>query len=572
MKCHSKSVQHLQSIHMMNFLAICIIFFISSILFPTVFAESNSEMIHHNTHPNKPNKMEYIPPLKQLDTVDDLHEITCKEEQQLIFKKDVWSPACVNEDSIPKLVERGWANSHDPKHMNMMMPKEESTKSDTKTYATTDANLFENITVMEPNSMRWFYYPESPTYEKSDTAIPKNTDTHKLFLLIRLPEWMGGNANDTSAYRAYSAKTLDDSCVVKYWPNDGRQRLENPCQGAMYRVIDGAMTVGKIHRSIPMTALPYLELSMDENGMLYAEPPKWAKNENGVIGYGRNISIDEFRANSKFLVDSFRMTHPEYPSIPMEFVGYELSEINPHQFKVDLSYIDFLGDTGKVFMSISKSPVGTASYWPKSNSDTWKIGDTTITINEYTRDVDSIDLEKYRNYEIRFKDDGFYYAINGKDLEFIKKEIVRNFFPEYEQHEKDNVMLDYDTINLDGNIINVQVADTEPKRIRGLMFQEQLPYNQGMLFVFDEPGIRSLWMPNMEFPLDMIWFDENKNVVHIETDIPPCNMKLTDPDCPSVIPDAEALYVLEATSGFAEKFGITKDSSFSWITSNYDYN
>ena len=48
------------------------------------------------------------------------------------------------------------------------------------------------------------------------------------------------------------------------------------------------------------------------------------------------------------------------------------------------------------------------------------------------------------------------------------------------------------------------------------MFQDQLPYDQGMIFVFTDPGLYSLWMLNMQFPLDMIWFDQDGNVVHIE--------------------------------------------------------
>ena len=43
------------------------------------------------------------------------------------------------------------------------------------------------------------------------------------------------------------------------------------------------------------------------------------------------------------------------------------------------------------------------------------------------------------------------------------------------------------TIKLDEKFLNVQVADTEPRQMRGLMFQETLPYDQGMLFVFDGP-------------------------------------------------------------------------------------
>ncbi|MDA9235784.1 DUF192 domain-containing protein, partial [bacterium] len=55
--------------------------------------------------------------------------------------------------------------------------------------------------------------------------------------------------------------------------------------------------------------------------------------------------------------------------------------------------------------------------------------------------------------------------------------------------------------------LEVQIADTEPTRVRGLMFQDELPFDQGMLFVFPESGLYSLWMLNMQYPIDMIWFD-----------------------------------------------------------------
>ena len=116
------------------------------------------------------------------------------------------------------------------------------------------------------------------------------------------------------------------------------------------------------------------------------------------------------------------------------------------------------------------------------------------------------------------------------------------------------------TIKVDDVPIQVQIADTEPRRVRGLMFQEQLPYDQGMIFVFDEPGLYSLWMLNMQFSLDMIWFDKDGRVVHIEKDVPPCKTALEITTCQSVVPDKEALYVLEVASGFIDQNNITKDS------------
>lgn len=122
------------------------------------------------------------------------------------------------------------------------------------------------------------------------------------------------------------------------------------------------------------------------------------------------------------------------------------------------------------------------------------------------------------------------------------------------------------TIKIDDIALQVQVADTEPRRVRGLMFQDQLPYDQGMIFVFDEVGVYSLWMLNMQFSLDMIWFDQNGNIIHIEKDVPPCKTALETMTCQSFAPDGQALYILEVTSGFVDKFNITKDSKLSIIS------
>ncbi|MCE2504926.1 MAG: DUF192 domain-containing protein [Nitrosopumilaceae archaeon] len=115
-------------------------------------------------------------------------------------------------------------------------------------------------------------------------------------------------------------------------------------------------------------------------------------------------------------------------------------------------------------------------------------------------------------------------------------------------------------IQIDDVSLMVQIADTESKRVRGLMFQEQLPYDKGMLFVFEESGNYPIWMHNMKFPLDVIWFDKNGNAVHIEKNLLPCKTVDTN-TCQRFLPSAEANYVLEVASGFVEKHRITKDSN-----------
>ncbi len=127
--------------------------------------------------------------------------------------------------------------------------------------------------------------------------------------------------------------------------------------------------------------------------------------------------------------------------------------------------------------------------------------------------------------------------------------------------EKDTSLLENNfpkgKIKIDNTILDVQIADTPDRMTEGLQFQQQLPYNQGMLFEFQQPQVVAMWMKDMQFPLDMIWFDSSGNVVHIEKNLPPCH------DNACIIHNGgmqNAKYVLEVTGGFSDKFNITENS------------
>ena len=125
------------------------------------------------------------------------------------------------------------------------------------------------------------------------------------------------------------------------------------------------------------------------------------------------------------------------------------------------------------------------------------------------------------------------------------------------------------SVQLDEKILQVYIADTDPRRMRGLMFETEsfLADDKGMLFVFDEPGNRSMWMKNMQFHLDIIWFDENGNVVSIEKNVPPCITPVEVMSCKSVGVSADnTKYVLELISGYVDQHSITEDSHLKIIS------
>lgn len=100
--------------------------------------------------------------------------------------------------------------------------------------------------------------------------------------------------------------------------------------------------------------------------------------------------------------------------------------------------------------------------------------------------------------------------------------------------------------------VNVEVVQDQARRLRGLQFRESLAGNHGMLFIFDRQDIYSFWMKDTLIPLDMIWLDDLRKVVHIEKNVPPCR---EDP-CPHYTPSAKALYVLEINAHESDLLGL----------------
>ena len=95
--------------------------------------------------------------------------------------------------------------------------------------------------------------------------------------------------------------------------------------------------------------------------------------------------------------------------------------------------------------------------------------------------------------------------------------------------------------------LTVDLALTPEAQEQGLSGRTSLTEDNGMLFVFAVPAKYAFWMPNMNFPIDIIWLDQNKKIVYIKEDAEPSSY----PE--NFKPKTDAKYVLEVISGFSEK-------------------
>ena len=65
------------------------------------------------------------------------------------------------------------------------------------------------------------------------------------------------------------------------------------------------------------------------------------------------------------------------------------------------------------------------------------------------------------------------------------------------------------------HLINAEVASTQEQRAIGLMNRPTMPANDGMLFVFEQPGEQCFWMKNTLLPLSIAFLADDGTVVNI---------------------------------------------------------
>jgi uncharacterized membrane protein (UPF0127 family) len=100
---------------------------------------------------------------------------------------------------------------------------------------------------------------------------------------------------------------------------------------------------------------------------------------------------------------------------------------------------------------------------------------------------------------------------------------------------------------------DIWVADTEARRERGLMFIKQLDANAGMLFIYPQSQVISMWMKNTYLPLDMLFVGADGRVVKVVENTKPLSLDTIDSDQP-------VHAVIELNAGVASKLHLRPGS------------
>lgn len=103
-------------------------------------------------------------------------------------------------------------------------------------------------------------------------------------------------------------------------------------------------------------------------------------------------------------------------------------------------------------------------------------------------------------------------------------------------------------IKLGDKEYNVKEAKTQEEKEKGLMNVKELPSNEGMIFYYDEPDLVEIWMKNTLIPLDIIYINEDQEVLAVEHG---------QPEDDTLLGHDDTMYVVEVNQGSNIKEGDT---------------
>ena len=105
--------------------------------------------------------------------------------------------------------------------------------------------------------------------------------------------------------------------------------------------------------------------------------------------------------------------------------------------------------------------------------------------------------------------------------------------------------------------LNIEIADEDAKRSKGLGYRQSLATNSGMLFLHDESRQYTYWMKGMQFPIDIMWIQDDTILNITEKAMPPVEGQSDDTlvRYPSQV---NVNRVLETNAGFVSEYNIQK--------------
>ena len=102
--------------------------------------------------------------------------------------------------------------------------------------------------------------------------------------------------------------------------------------------------------------------------------------------------------------------------------------------------------------------------------------------------------------------------------------------------------------------LSLEIADTQAKQERGLMYRTNLAAHTGMIFIFSRDDVVEFWMKNTLIPLDMVFVAADGHVRSVSSNVPAATLDTPDDRVARVL--GRGKYVLELPAGEAADDGL----------------
>jgi len=118
------------------------------------------------------------------------------------------------------------------------------------------------------------------------------------------------------------------------------------------------------------------------------------------------------------------------------------------------------------------------------------------------------------------------------------------------------------TLEITGHTLRVEVSCDDLSRKRGLMYRNEMPDDEGMLFIFPQAKALGFWMKNTEIPLSIAFLSDDGKILQIED--------MRPKDLTSTRSMMMVRYALEVNQGWFARHGVKVGDTFTGFRSTVE--
>ena len=111
--------------------------------------------------------------------------------------------------------------------------------------------------------------------------------------------------------------------------------------------------------------------------------------------------------------------------------------------------------------------------------------------------------------------------------------------------------------------IDIEVADTDSARGRGLMERTDIPRDTGMLFIFDQAQPQAFYMMNTPRSLDIQFYAADSTLLNVEENTTPYSID-------NLYSSGDAQFVVEVPAGYTRRLGLVPGDRITWTLRDED--